>query len=326
MITDELTVQLISGDGGDGIVAWLHIKGKEFSGPAGGDGGRGGDVIARGTKDLTALNRYMRGHTYAAENGETGKKKNQEGANGEPYFFEVPVGSIITNTENNKQIEILYDGQEEILLTGGRGGKGNTRFKSSTNTTPTESTPGKPGESATFNVELRFIAEAGFVGLPSAGKSSLVNVLTGSQAKVAAYHFTTLEPHLGVLHGHVLADIPGLIENAHKGKGLGVKFLRHIARTKMLVHCISLESETIVTDYDVIRAELANHNETLAAKNEIIVLTKTDMVDEEKVASGVEEIKKHTGVSEILTVSIYDDEALKILSDTLTQKLDSLDS
>lgn len=325
MITDELKITLVSGKGGDGVVRWLHIKGKEYSGPAGGDGGRGGDVIARGTKDLTALNNYMQGHTYKAENGQDGQSKNQEGYNGAPYYFVVPVGSIITNTETGSRVEILTDGQEAILLKGGNGGKGNTRFKSSTNTTPTESTPGKPGERASFHVELRFIAEAGFIGLPSAGKSSLVNALTGSQAKVAAYHFTTLEPHLGVLYGHILADIPGLIENAHKGKGLGDKFLRHIARTKMLVHCISLESDDIRRDYDIIRSELTNHDEALAAKNELIVLTKTDVTDEEGIAAAENELRKHVGEAEILTVSIYDDESLKLLSDTLTSHLDAID-
>lgn len=325
MITDELKVTLVSGKGGDGVVRWLHIKGKEYSGPAGGNGGAGGDVIARGTRDLTALNRYMHGHTYAASNGGDGGSNNREGKNGDPYYFDVPVGSVITNKKTGEVVEVLHDGEEHVLLKGGRGGYGNTHFKASTNTTPRESTPGKLGDTAAFYVELRFIADAGFVGLPSAGKSSLVNALTGSQAKVAAYHFTTLEPHLGVLYGHILADIPGLIENAHKGKGLGDKFLRHIARTTMLVHCISLESENITADYTVIRNELVHHDQALGTKHELIVLTKTDMVDEKTIARATKELQEHTGTQNILSVSIYDDESLKQLSDTLTKQLDKLD-
>ena len=319
---DEITIRLKAGKGGDGVVRWLHLKGKEFSGPAGGNGGNGGDVVARAVRDLMVLDRYKNGQTYKAENGEEGRNKNEYGANGEDLILEVPVGSVLTNKKTDEVFDLSEEGQEAIILKGGRGGLGNRHFRSSTNVRPRESTPGKLGGEANFYIEVRLVVDVGIIGLPSAGKSSLLNALTGANSKVGEYHFTTLEPHLGMLYGNVLADIPGLIRGAHEGKGLGDKFLRHIRRTKTLLHCVSLESENVVEDYETIRAELVNYDEELAEKKELVVLTKSDTVSPEVLEAKRGELAKHVG-EDVLAVSIIDDDLLKSLSDTLTRILGS---
>lgn len=317
---DELTVRASAGRGGDGVVRWLHLKGKEYSGAAGGNGGDGGDVYVRGVRDLWLLSKYRGERKFVAGRGQDGQNKSKHGKRGEDVVIDVPVGSLVHNQETGETHEILGEGQRILILKGGRGGAGNEVFKSSVNQTPTESTPGQEGEEAELHIELQLIADAGFIGLPNAGKTSLLNALTGATAKVGSYAFTTLDPNLGALYGYVLADIPGLIEGASEGKGLGSKFLRHIARTELLIHCVSLESENPEEDYRVVRAEIARFKQVnLTRKREVVVLTKTDTRNQ----AYTEEMSARMQVygNPVIAVSILDDESVKRLGDYLVSWL-----
>ncbi|GMU73903.1 MAG: GTPase Obg [Candidatus Campbellbacteria bacterium] len=324
---DELHLHLKAGRGGDGVVRWLHLKGKEFSGAAGGNGGRGGDVVVEAIRDLSVLERYMDQKNYDAEDGAPGGGRSKEGRNGEDFILQVPVGSIVTRRDTGQTWELLADGQRETILVGGNGGYGNEHFKGSRNVTPLQSTKGKPGEETDVDIELQLVVDAGFIGMPNAGKSSLLNALTGAHAKVGAYAFTTLNPSLGVLYGYVLADIPGLIEGASEGRGLGHKFLRHIKRTKMVVHCISLEHEDPADAYTTVRRELSKYSSELSDKSEVVLLTKTDLLQPEEVQERKKEFSARAGIPQdrILTVSIYDDASLKDLSDELSRRMGELE-
>lgn len=316
---DELQVHIKSGKGGDGVVRWFTQRGKPNGGPSGGNGGNGGDVYIRATRDTNILYKYRYQKEFAADNGIDGDKNSMHGHAGKDLFIDLPIGSLIKNLETDEEYELLKDGEEILILKGGRGGLGNEHFKSSTNRTPDQSTPGKVGEEGEFYIEIRLVADIGFLGLPSAGKSSLLNALTNTQAKVAEYPFTTLDPNLGNLYGVILADIPGIIEGASEGKGLGHKFLRHISRTGLLLHCISVENENVKEVYETIRKELGNFDKTLLDKEEIILLTKTDLVDEKTLK---EKIKELGGFKkEIKTITILDDDTLKELSDFLVKKI-----
>ena len=306
---DELKIHMKAGNGGRGIVSWLHEKGKEYGGPAGGDGGNGGDVFITAVRDIGILAKYRHEKEFRAGNGESGKSKSMHGANGNDLEILLPVGSLVTNLSTKKTIELLKEGESAILLKGGRGGYGNEHFKGSKNIRPYEWTPGKPGEEADFFIELRLVADAGFIGLPNAGKSSLLNELSNANAKVGSYQFTTVEPNLGDFYGYILADIPGLIEGASKGRGLGHKFLRHIERTKILLHCISLENENMLGVYKTIRNELKAHNPALIEKSEAIILTKTDTVSVAEATKKRKQLSKKCKIT--LSVSIVDDESLK---------------
>ncbi len=316
---DELTIHLSAGKGGDGVMRLRHEKGKEFAGPSGGDGGKGGDVYVVGTRDLGLLFKYRHAKEFHAEVGEAGKKDSLHGANGEDLIVKFPVGSIITNKSTGKVIQILNEGDPVLLLKGGDGGFGNEHFKSSTNQTPDKVTLGYPAEEGDFYIELQLVVDVGFAGFPNAGKSSLLNVLTNASAKVGAYQFTTLEPNLGAFYGYILADIPGLIEGAAEGKGLGHKFLRHIKRTKMIAHLISLENEDVLAAYKTIRTELEVYDKELGAKEEIILLTKTDMVDEETVEKAKKSLSKLK--KKVFTISVYDDPAIKVFADQFVKIL-----
>jgi len=316
---DELNIYMKAGHGGSGVVRWRHEKGKEWAGAAGGDGGKGGDVYVRAVSDLNKLAQYRHKKEFIAENGDDGQRNSMHGKDGKDLIVEVPIGSIVLNKKTEKAANLLKDGEMICILKGGRGGLGNEYFKASTNTSPTEWTPGKEGEEADFYIEVELAVDAGLIGLPNAGKSSLVNVLTKADAKVGAYQFTTLEPNLGALYEFILADIPGLIEGAAEGKGLGHKFLRHIKRTKILFHCISLENEDILGTYEVVRNELEKFDPELSKKEEIIILTKTDLVDEKVVKAAQKVLKKKS--KNIFTVSVYDFDAIKALSDELVKIL-----
>lgn len=306
---DEYQFDAKAGKGGDGVVRWLHMKGKEFGGPAGGDGGKGGDVYIRGVRDVALLAKYRSKNEFIAENGENGGGKKMKGKNGDDLFIDLPIGSLVTNTDTYETFEIMEEGESHLVLAGGEGGLGNDRFKSSRNIRPEESTPGQVGQEGHFSVELRLIADIGLVGMPNAGKSSLLNALTKAEAKIGAYPFTTLEPNLGVLYGRVIADIPGLIEGASEGKGVGHKFLRHVSRTRMLAHCVSCEHENVKEAYETIRAELEAYGSGLSEKSEMILLTKADMCTPEEVQAKKEALEKYG--KRVEEVTVLDDDAVK---------------
>lgn len=316
---DEFKIHMKAGNGGRGVVSWLHEKYKEYGGPSGGDGGNGGSVAVRAVRDIGILAKYKHEKEFRAENGEAGKNKTMHGRNGNDLEILLPVGSLVTNLNTKNTVELLKEGETVTLLKGGRGGFGNEHFKSSTNVRPYEWTPGKPGEESDFFIELRLVADAGLVGMPNAGKSSLLNELSNANAKVGAYQFTTLEPNLGDFYGVILADIPGLIEGASEGRGLGHKFLRHIERTKILLHCISLENENVLETYKTIRAELKAHNPALLDKPEVIILTKTDTVGAAELTKKRKQLAKKCDT--VLSVSIVDDEALTKFRKDLTHLL-----
>lgn len=315
---DELKIYAEAGHGGHGVVRWLHEKGKEFSGPAGGNGGKGGDVYIRGVRDIARLASYTHQKEFKASRGGDGMRNSKHGKDGADLVIDLPIGSIITNLGSGKKYHLDHEGEKVCILKGGRGGLGNEHFKASTNTTPFESTQGKEGESAKFFIELELVADAGFVGLPNAGKSSLLNALTNARSKVGAYQFTTLEPALGDMEGYILADIPGLIEGASEGKGLGHKFLRHIRRTALILHCISFENEDPDNAYTTIRGELKAFDPELAEKKEVIILTKTDVTTPEVISEWLNHFKKFPHV---FVVSILDDAAVKTLKDSLVKIL-----
>jgi GTP-binding protein len=315
---DEMTLTAHAGRGGNGVVAFMHEKSKEFGGPGGGDGGKGGDVYIQGVRDIGRLAKYTHDRVFKAGRGKPGENFHRHGANGEDITIELPIGSLVTIEKSGKTYDLL-DEEKILILKGGHGGFGNDHFKSGGNRTPEESTPGKDGESSEIDVKLRIIADAGFVGLPNAGKSSLLNALTNAKAKIGDYAFTTLDPNLGVLYGYVLADIPGIIEGAHEGKGLGVKFLKHVARTKMLLHCISLENEDLTATRNLVLKELESFDQSLMEKKEVVILTKSDTVTAEELSQKVAEVKKWG--KEYIIVSVIDDESVKRCSDTLVKML-----
>ncbi|MEK7107649.1 MAG: Obg family GTPase CgtA [Patescibacteria group bacterium] len=317
MLIDELKIHLKAGDGGNGVVRWRHEKGKELAGPGGGNGGKGGDVFARAIRDISGLLRYRHIKELSAGRGGDGENFGRHGKNGEDLFLELPVGSVLTNGETRERFELLNEGETLKILQGARGGLGNEHFKNSFNTSPRESTLGSVGELADFSIELQLFADAGLIGLPNAGKSSLLNALSAAHAKVGDYPFTTLEPNLGALYGFVLADIPGLIEGAAEGKGLGHKFLRHIRRTKILLHCISLENEDLTTVWQTIRDELKKYDPELLKKKEIIILTKTDLIETVTLKKAEKTVKKLC--PEVFSVSILDEQSIKNFSDSLVK-------
>ena len=318
---DEITLHLKAGNGGAGVVRWLHEKFKEFGGPSGGNGGDGGDVYIVGVRNAALLARYRAEKNFEAKRGDDGGSYGKHGAGGDDLTIELPVGSIVTNKDTHRSYELLKEGEPIKVLEGGAGGKGNKHFKGSTNTRPRERTMGKNGDEADFHIELQLIADAGLIGLPNAGKTSLLNALTNTHSKVADYPFTTLEPNLGDFFGYILADVPGLIEGAAEGKGIGHKFLRHIRRTKILIHCISLENSNVIAVYKTIRNELGTYNKELLKKKEIIVLTKTDLVD----VVAVKKIEKSLAKfkSKIFKISILDDKLIKNFSDKLAKIIKS---
>jgi len=312
MFIDEINLRFKAGRGGDGVVRWLHEKGRDHGGPSGGNGGKGGNVYARAVRDIGILAAYRNVKEFSAKRGGDGAKDLKQGATGEDVEVRLPIGSRLTNLATGHRIELLQDDEKVLLLSGGRGGLGNAHFKSSINIRPRQSTEGEIGEEADFHIELLLVVDVGIIGLPNAGKSSLLNALTSARSKVGDFQFTTLEPALGDLYGVVLADIPGLIEGASSGKGLGHKFLRHIERTKTLMHCISCELEDPLESYKVVRRELELYNKELVKKPELVVLTKTDLISEEELNKKLKLFKN------AIPFSIIDDASIKELKKWLT--------
>jgi len=320
MLIDDVKIEIKAGRGGRGAVAFNNTK--MSLGPTGADGGNGGSIYLEGTSDLGALIQFRYKKQLLAQKGQNGKSQLNDGADGEDLIFKVPIGTVVHNLTSGKDEEVISIGQRLLVAKGGRGGRGNYKFRSSTNTSPVEFQEGLPGEEAELRLELKLIADIGFVGLPNVGKSSLLNELTNAQSKVANYSFTTLDPNLGVYYELILADLPGLIEGASEGKGLGIKFLRHVERTKTIFHFISAESENPVGDYQVIRKELGAYNKDLLAKPEYVFLSKADLLTKDELESKIKELEA-TGKA-VVPISIHDMDSLKevekILREVIKQK------
>ncbi len=284
---DYVKIFFRSGKGGAGSA---HLRREKFipkGGPDGGDGGKGGDIILRGSKHYYTLLHLKYNKHIFAENGLAGSESRSSGASGKDAFIEVPLGTVVKEAETGKVLtEITEDGEEKILLEGGRGGLGNVHFKSSTNQTPRHAQPGEEGKEGWYILELKVLADVGLVGFPNAGKSTLLSVVSAAKPKIADYPFTTMQPNLGMVQyrddkSFVIADIPGIIENAHKGKGLGLRFLRHIERNALLMFMVPADSDDISKNYETLVNELKQHNPELLDKRRILAVTKSDLLDEE---------------------------------------------
>ncbi len=291
MFVDEANIDVVAGRGGDGHVAFRKEKFVPRGGPSGGDGGRGGDVVFVATHNAHTLSEFRFKREIKAENGEKGGAKNKTGANGEHVTFYLPIGTIVVDRDTNEVIADLSEaGQRIVIARGGHGGLGNQNFATPTNRTPRRSTPGKPGQEFRLHLELKLIADIGLIGFPSVGKSTLIAAISSARPKIADYPFTTLVPNLGVVQyknfqEFVVADIPGLIEGAHEGLGLGVQFLKHVERTNMLVHLLEVtpwnEGEenprNPIDDFEIIQRELGRYNTELLEQPQLVVLNKVDL-------------------------------------------------
>lgn len=320
MIIDDVTIEAKAGRGGNGVVRWARAKFDQ--GPTGGNGGNGGNVILEGVSDLGALRPFRTKKNVKAGAGKDGEQNMRSGKDGESVVVPVPVGTVAHDLTHDKIYDVMDIGQKVTVAKGGNGGFGNYHFRSSRNTSPEKANEGKAGDKISLRLELKMIADIGFVGYPNVGKSSLLNELTNASSKVANYQFTTLEPHLGVYYDLILADIPGLIGGAAEGKGLGHKFLRHIERTENLFHFVAADSDDPVADYRAVRTELEAFNPDLIKKNEWIIVSKIDERTEEEVAKIVEDLKKEN--TQVVTLSVLDvnlmDDVKKVLNDIQSKK------
>ncbi len=320
MFVDELTIYAKAGDGGDGVTRWRHEKFVPNAGPAGGNGGTGGDIYVEAVRDLGLLSKYVGNPSFSAEAGQAGQSGSKHGKNGADTIIKVPVGSVVVDVARDRRYELFTPGQKERIFKGGNGGYGNEHFKSSTNRSPEENTAGKRGEEGELRIELALVVDAGLIGLPNAGKSTLLNTLTNAKSTIGAYPFTTLVPHLGDLYGYILADIPGLIEGAGEGKGLGHTFLRHVTKTNMLLHLVALDAEPL-DSYQIIRNELKKYDTALLDKEEWIILTKNDVVNKElseEVKSAFDKISNN-----VFVISSETGEGIDELKKALVKKLGS---
>lgn len=321
---DEVKIVVRSGDGGNGMVAWRREKYEPMGGPAGGSGGKGGDIYLQAVSDKSTLLDFRYKTEYLAENGQRGGPKNKHGRDGKDLIIEVPVGTIIKDLDSDKTIADLNAGNMRIVVAqGGRGGKGNAMLATPTRRAPHFCEPGSPGITRHLHLELKLLADIGIVGLPNAGKSTLLSVLTHAKPKIADYPFTTLTPQLGVVKlsdggDFVLADIPGLIEGASKGVGLGHRFLKHIERTGSLVHLIDISSETIEKDIETIDKELANFDEKLGQLPQVMVLNKADLCQGEERAKKADLLGKVKPQSPVLVISAATGEGTRELVDLLS--------
>jgi GTPase len=320
MLVDEITIKLEAGHGGRGAAAFQKVR--LMQGPTGGDGGRGTSIYFEGVTDIGALGAYAKYKVIKAKAGGNGRGQFIDGARGDDMILKVPAGTTVVNVETGFRKEISRAGERMLAAGGGDGGRGNFKFRSSTNTTPKEFEEGKPGDVAEYRLELRLIADVGLIGLPNAGKSSLLNELTAAKSRVANYAFTTLEPHLGAYYELILADIPGLIEGASEGKGLGFKFLKHVERTRTLFHLVSAESDDPVRDHKIVRDELKRFNPELLEKDEHVFLTKSDTVSPEELKKKLAALKKAKIAA--VPLSLLEPESLdgvrKILNDIKDRK------
>ena len=306
---DQVKIYIKAGNGGDGSPSFRREKFIEFGGPDGGDGGKGGSVILKAEQNLNTLIDFRYQQHHKAKRGENGAGQNRTGKSGEDLILKVPLGTQVFEEDNKT---LIYDftkiSEEFTAAAGGKGGLGNTRFKSSTNRAPRKFTKGTQGEEFTIWLQLKTIADIGIIGLPNAGKSSLLASVTNANPKIANYQFTTLNPNLGVASYDdkeiTIADIPGLVEGAHKGTGLGIQFLKHIERCKSLLHLIDITSEDLKKSYQQVKNELKKYSNKLTKKKELIVLNKIDLIDEKEVNHIIKDFKKNTK-SEVIAVSTF---------------------
>ncbi|PIR46841.1 MAG: GTPase ObgE [Candidatus Vogelbacteria bacterium CG10_big_fil_rev_8_21_14_0_10_45_14] len=314
MLVDDVIIKVKAGDGGSGAVGFNKVP--LMLGPTGGDGGKGGDVIFEGISDIGALSQFRYKKSIKAENGQSGGKQQKDGENGKPAIVLVPAGTVIHNLTTGFDDEIVALGERVLVAKGGMGGKGNFRFRSPKDPSPRRFQKGVPGIEMEIRLELKLIADVGLVGLPNVGKSTLLNELTNARSKVANYEFTTLEPSLGVFGHLIIADIPGLIEGAAGGKGLGIKFLRHIERTRMLLHMVASDSKDPIGDFLVVKKELALYSKELGDRDAIVVLSRADEVDEKHLKKlGTMFRKKKI---ETIPISILTEDGLTELKKLLT--------
>ncbi len=302
MFIDYAEIEIKAGKGGDGVVTFRREKYVPKGGPSGGNGGKGGDIIFEAHHNLNTLLDFRYRKHYKADSGDMGASARKEGKSGKDIIIKVPVGTVIKDSETKK---ILFDLDEEgknvVAAKGGKGGKGNSNFATPTNQAPRYAEDGKPGEEKKVTLELKLIADVGLVGFPNAGKSTFISAISAARPKIADYPFTTLEPNLGIVkykdyQSFTVADIPGIIEGAHEGKGLGLKFLRHIERTKILLFLIDITSEDYKKDFEVLFNELKSHSAKLASKQKLVALTKADLVDEDELKKISKKKIKLTGV------------------------------
>jgi GTP-binding protein len=326
MFVDEVDLVVSAGDGGNGCTAFRREKYIPKGGPAGGNGGDGGDVKFRADDSLNTLQHLAGHHHWQADRGGHGEGKNKHGRNGEDCVIRVPPGTLIYDADKGVLLKDLTEPDQTVTVArGGRGGRGNTAFKSPTNQAPREHEDGEPGEQRTIHLELKLIADAGLVGLPNAGKSTLISRISAARPKVAAYPFTTLYPSLGIVEltrfrRFVMADIPGLIEGAHQGAGLGDEFLRHIERTRLLVHmldCCPMDQHDPAEDYHTIRRELAEYSQLLASKPEIVVANKTDLTGSDEAVAHL----RQTLGKDVIAISAVTGEGLEHLGERIWQEL-----
>jgi len=318
---DQAKIFVKAGDGGSGSASFRREKFIEFGGPDGGDGGRGGSIIFVTDKNLNTLIDFRYQQHFKAEKGQDGKGKKKTGKSGKDLVLKVPVGTQILEEDNNTLIEDLVKSEKKInIANGGKGGLGNVRFKSSTNRAPRKKTDGENGESFWIWLQLKVIADIGIVGMPNSGKSSLLSVLTSARPKIANYPFTTINPNLGVTNYNnkevTLADIPGLIEGAHEGIGLGDKFLRHIERCKNILHLIDITNDNLFEVYSKVRKELFKYSNKLTKKKEIIVFNKIDMVNDEEINKKIDIFNKKIK-KKIYTISALKHKGLKTIKKIL---------
>lgn len=314
MLIDFVKVNLKAGNGGNGAVSFIRNGQTSKGGPDGGNGGNGGNIFLQGSTNINDLKEFRFKKKIRGIDGVGGGRNNLYGKNAEHTTILLPIGTQVTNTKTNQTFEVIND-TPILIARGGVGGRGNNEFKSATRQAPKFAEPGGEGEEKDLIFEMKIIADAGFAGLPNAGKSSLLSVLTNATPRIGNYPFTTLEPNIGMLGKITLADIPGLIEGASTGKGLGIRFLKHIEKTKIILHCIDATEENPQKVYDIVRKEFEKYNPVLLEKPEIIIFTKKDLSTPEKLKEKRKIFQKKK--LEVLEVSIYDEESILKLKETI---------
>ncbi len=335
MFCDELKIKAIAGKGGNGCMSFRREKFVPKGGPDGGDGGHGGDVILQVNPQINTLYHLKHKKVYKANPGVPGKGKKMHGKNAEDLIIDVPKGTVVYNEDKSAIIADLdHEGDQIVIAKGGIGGKGNARFVSSVHQAPRFAENGEPGEEVKINLELKLVAEVGIIGLPSAGKSTLISVISNAKPKIAAYHFTTLVPNLGVVsleqfggnreNTFIVADIPGLIEGASEGRGLGHEFLRHVSRTKILVHLLDGTEENLVENFKTINQELEKFDEKLSRKEQLIAINKADMIEPAELKEKIKALEKASNKAKIYTISALTKTGLAQLLFDLSEKLSTL--